>query len=61
VDKTPERKRIGSSDAPESTKLEWKSPHAMVMSLFFEIIKFYMLLFATYIEWTAKEGGIDGD
>lgn len=31
------------------------------MSLFFEINKFYMILFATYIEWITKEGEIDGD
>ena len=27
---------------------------------FFEIIKFYMWWFATYIEWIAEEGEIDG-
>ncbi|AHN23971.1 hypothetical protein T479_05360 [Lysinibacillus varians] len=27
---------------------------------FFEIIEFYMILFATYIEWIAKEGEKDG-
>jgi len=28
---------------------------------FFEIIKFYMLGFISYIEWIVKEGEIDGD
>lgn len=29
--------------------------------LFFEIIKFYMIGFISYIEWIVKEGEIDGD
>jgi len=53
---------IWCPDVPgKMPSLNGNQPHFMAMSLFFEIIKFYMLLFATYIEWTVKEGEIDGD
>ncbi|KOS62714.1 hypothetical protein AN161_10340 [Lysinibacillus sp. FJAT-14222] len=45
------RKRSDSNKVPSRFG---NQPHVMVLSLFFEIIKFYMLLFATYIKWICK-------